>query len=187
MFLHNLWMQSAVLLTLASLTGCESAKHQPEASTPGPKPVGSAQSTASTSSSSPITVVGDETAPDVASKLAQQNFEISQDPKSINKAGTVVITVDATAGVRDVHRQLVQDLGRNPDAQIVWLYTKMSQIDDKELMDLQQTEALELLEQNKVSATKVRFAVDTEQTTVAGDTLKGWTALENFLSEQQGK
>jgi hypothetical protein len=63
----------------------------------------------------------------------------------------------------------------------------MSLIDDRELMDLQQTEAGEVFATNGVPTTNLRFAVDTENTTVAPETIKGYAAVAQFLSETGAK
>jgi GTP-binding protein EngB required for normal cell division len=152
-------------------------------SPPNSEQVGSSEGIGTAGTSSYIVVVGDDSADEVALKLSQQGLVINQALNSADNAAAVVVAVDATAGIRDVHRDLVRQLPRNSSAPIIWLFTKMSQINDKELMDLQQTEALDLFQPYEVLASRVQFAVDTEQTSVRPDVLKGWTALNQFLSD----
>jgi hypothetical protein len=173
-----------IALLSALVTGCGSTSTAPSSDGAVAKSTGGAKFTASTAA---ITVVGDDTAADVAAKLGEYGFSVNQNSSSVGSAAVVVLAVDAPAGVRKVHRQLVRDLGKNTAAQVLWLFTRMSLIDDRELMDLQQIEAGEVFAMNGVPTANLRFAVDTENTTVAPETLKGYAAIAQFLSERGAK
>jgi len=133
-------------------------------------------------SSTVITVVGDDTAPQVAAALRDRGLSVSDDPDTLSSAKLIIVAEDAPNGTRDVHSKLAAKLAENRDASVLWVLTRMSLIDDSELVELLQTEVQDLLKIHGASPLELRFATDTEQTTVNSNTLKGWPAITQFLN-----
>ena len=129
-----------------------------------------------------ITVVGDDTAPQVAAELRDRGLLVSGDPDTLSSAKLIIVAEDAPNGTRDVHHKLAAKLAGNRDASVLWVLTRMSLIDDSELVELLQTEVQDLLRMHGASPVELRFATDTEQTTVSYTTLKGWPAITQFLN-----
>jgi translation elongation factor EF-Tu-like GTPase len=111
---------------------------------------------------------------------------VTEDPASVRSATLVIVTESGPDGAREVHRKLAEDLGANRSASVVWVMTKMNLIDDRELLDLMQQEVRDLLKQKGAAPTKLQFGVDTDQTTVGPDTLKGWASITEFLQASSG-
>ena len=88
-------------------------------------------------SSTVITVVGDDTAPQVAAELRDRGLSVSDDPDTLrSSAKLIIVAEDAPNGTRDDHYKLAAKLEENRDGSVLWVLTRMSIIDDFELVEL---------------------------------------------------
>ena len=173
-----------LLLVAVWSTGCESrstAVTSADNSTPA---LESGITTAAAFPAGNITVVGDDSAREVAAEIRKQGLGTEENTAAVSSAAIVVVAEDATAGIRDSHRKLVQSLAKNREVSVVWVLTRMSQINDAELVELIKQEVRDLLKEHGATKLGLTFAVDTEQTTVDGETLKGWRSITQFLAKQ---
>jgi hypothetical protein len=171
----------AFAVSAVCLTGC-SRQPSTDATASAAVPASSASTTA-TPSSGTITVVGDETAPQVAAELRNRGFNVTEDAATLGSATLIVVAEDAANGIRESHRKLTAQLAQNKNP-VLWVLTNMSKIDDREMVDLLQTEVQDLLKEHGAANVKLQFAADAEQTTVNAATLKGWPAIADALKAE---
>jgi hypothetical protein len=176
------WPRAILALAASAIciTGCG---RQPSTDAPAAAPSSAPAATAgATSSSGTITVVGDDTTPQVAAELRNRGLSVSEDPATLGSAAMIVIAEDAPNGIRESHRKLAPQIAQNKNATILWLLTNMSKMNDAELVGVLQTEAQDLLKERGSANPKLQFATDTDQTTASPSTLKGWPAVTQFLT-----
>jgi len=128
--------------------------------------------------------VGDDSSREFAAELRRQGFRTEESVASVSSATLIVVTEDATAGIRDSHRKIVQSVAKRGEVSVVWVLTRMTQINDAELVELLKQEVRDALKEHGATEVRIVFAVDTEQTTVDGETLKGWQTIAQFLAKQ---
>ena len=138
---------------------------------------------------STVLVVGDGTAADVATQLRNRGLSVTDSREIISSASLIVIAQDASVGPMPIHRELAQEIGKSKNHKILWVQTNSSLVDDQELLELEELEAREILNSHGLPGDTAQFAVDSESAPVESEapTLKGWTAIQQFVSGQREK
>ncbi|WP_309710556.1 hypothetical protein [Armatimonas sp.] len=155
----------AFLLVLPLLTGCGGA------GAGKPAPV--------------IVVVGDRTVLDVVTELRRAKLNVSEDKAQMASAALIVMAQDSTNGAMPQHRELVQEISKSGNRNILWIMTNAVNLEDPEILALEDSEARDLLYKYNLPGNATKFAIDYESFFVDPKLsyLKGWESITKYIKE----
>jgi hypothetical protein len=130
-----------------------------------------------------VVVVGDATAEFLVSRLSQQPVRVVRDLEVDREPRLVVIVQDAMTGAMPLHRALVERHATRKPVDILWVLTNTNKIDDRELLELEELEARELLTTCGLPGDTTQFAFDAEaaSTETSPRSPQGWEAIVTFV------
>jgi hypothetical protein len=129
-----------------------------------------------------VVVVGDETSTEVVAKLRKAKVSVIDDRSSIGSASLVVIANDATNGPMPLHKEILNEIARTSNRELLWILTKSSEVDDPELLELIILQIHELLKEHNLPDVTIQVAVDGESFKSSSVDLKGWPAIIRFVA-----